>query len=380
MIGHDQGIVYGYNSPIYLMNFNSSTQTNMVHKLKSTGKYLDMLFYKKHQIGYLYDDQIQTTIKYDHRKREFKTVMKGQLLLVQGKLFRKDTDERYLFVRTGKNQITVVSSLMNSTNFKQIDIPKSPNVQAMLGALKEKQTAYQHEIQDFYAFGKNKLLVCCNHGYILIYEESIDQKFNLISTHQLNNANFANFSESVTCASVSINPKTQHDFLISIATKNVENRLSQLHILKFDERDLGFNLIQKNIVNFNEAEYSQDPESFFYEVLSFTDMSGTTYFYCYQRYGKNKLIIFVLDLGPDGKKKSVIEELIQLDLHRGLVGKSQMWVEDGSAWSIDSKNVVKKVCCNSEISKVVSRAQTPVQMSQRASNLGSLRNSNAVLD
>jgi hypothetical protein len=132
MIDRNQGIVYGYNSPIYLINFDPSTQASMEQKLKSEGKYLDMIYYQRHKIGYLYDDNIQTTLKYDHVKREFKIVMKGQLLLIQGKLFRKDEAERYLFVRTGKNQITVVSSQMNTTDFKQINVPKSPNVERMM--------------------------------------------------------------------------------------------------------------------------------------------------------------------------------------------------------------------------------------------------------
>jgi hypothetical protein len=50
--------------------------------------------------------------------RTFKTVMKGQLMLVQGKLFRRDSQGKFLFIRTGKNQITVVSSLMNTVQFK----------------------------------------------------------------------------------------------------------------------------------------------------------------------------------------------------------------------------------------------------------------------
>jgi hypothetical protein len=86
-------------------------------------------------------------------------------------------------------------------------------------------------------------MVCCNHGFVLIYEESLDNKFNLVSTHQLENPNFTNFSESVTCASISPNLRNSGEFTISIATKNAYNKLSQLHILKFDERDTSSNLI-----------------------------------------------------------------------------------------------------------------------------------------
>ena len=342
MISRDSGLVYGYNSPIYLIHFDLANKKSTHTLIRPQGKYLDMVYFQKHNCGYLYDDETQSTIKYDHISKVFKTVMKGQLLLIQGKLLRKDKDENLLYIRTGKKQITIVNALINTTDFTQINVT-NPNVNF---------NDEYFQIQDFCPFSDNKIAVCCNQGLILIYQRSSDQSFILMTSHQLTDQSMQSYSQSVTCASVTLSTHS-NQFLITIATKTNQNKLGNLHVLKLDLNIAKPLIVQKNIVDFSEAVYSRDQESFFYEILSYADNSGVNYFYCYQRYGNNKLIVFVLDGGKQigEKKKLVLEELAQLDLHKGLVGKSQIQYDDGSAWSIDSQNVVKRVCCLSNFRK-----------------------------
>lgn len=270
-----------------------------------------MVYFNSLEIGYVYDDQTETMFKFDYKSKIFTAVMKGSLSLNQGKLLRKSRDEEILFVRTGKGEITVLSSLMDSTNYHQIQLFSSKN----------------HSIVDFNSLDFCRVISVSDLGEIVLGEkvEKEELEFKVLERYQLDL--FEN--EEVTCLGISRCSK-----YISISTKNgTGNHLSRLFFLKLSKNSKNDGqIIERFIVDMRKAEYSLKPESHFYEInMDLVNKNGDIVLLCYQRYGGNYLIPLIF-------KKNYLETYSDpLKIHNGLFGNASPTPDFDSVWSIDAK-------------------------------------------
>lgn len=155
MVAANYGILYGYNCAMFAVEFNSAGKPT-VHQIRREGKYLDMVVFKKKGVAYFYDDETESTYMYILKKDRFEVIMKGALELSQGKLIRKDIEERNLYIKTGKNDITIIFDILENPSFGQLEV----------------QNPVGTEIQDFQIIGDRKILTLSNKGNVCIFTQT----------------------------------------------------------------------------------------------------------------------------------------------------------------------------------------------------------------
>jgi len=90
-------------------------------------------------------------LKFDSRNFQFKLVMQGALNVDCMRILSADPEERYLITKTGKRQLILVSSLLNSPKFARIEMPTED--------LNESTEMNADILVDFHALGDDKLAV-----------------------------------------------------------------------------------------------------------------------------------------------------------------------------------------------------------------------------
>ena len=274
------------------------------------GQYLDMVYYPKYKLGYIYDDAVQKTFKFNKKTMSFTVAMKGNLFLNQGKLLKKDPDQRLVVIRTGKCQLTVVKSLMNSPDYFQINVEKEEEEQIK-------------EFQVFKLKERIKILVVTDTGGFYIYgKQRKEVKFLLENKIKIKLSS----EEKVTCSNICSKNK-----YITASTKDAENKLFRLYVLSLEE---DCKLKNRYIVDMRQADYAMKSESYFYEINMDFRLAGFPVLLCYQRLGEGLLVPLVL-------KKQVELMEAPIPYHGGLFGKTVSW--EGWIWSVDTDGVLSKI-------------------------------------
>ena len=274
------------------------------------GQYLDMVYYPNHQIGYIYDDMIESTLQYNHRDQKCRVVMKGGLPLTQAKLLKKDKESRLLFIRTGKTQITIINAKMNSPAYSQINLKNFEGTR----------------IQDFQSVSEDRLLTVTDSGHLNIYKEA-NRDLNFVIEHDHLLTLSPDQKECVTCLKVCAKSK-----FVALCTKNSQNQLFRLIVMDFSSQGKPR---ERYIVDLSCLEYSRHSESYFYDINMDFYLDEDPILLCFQRYAENKMIPLVLR-----KKVELVEE--PLDYHTGLFAKcvfdGRRWV-----WSVDAYGILKRL-------------------------------------
>lgn len=79
ILSDDKALLYGRESPLWLIIFSDNPPCYKKEIIRQNGDYLDVVFYQKHQFGYVYEAKEQKVLKFDAKNFNFKTVMQGAL-------------------------------------------------------------------------------------------------------------------------------------------------------------------------------------------------------------------------------------------------------------------------------------------------------------
>lgn len=187
-------------------------------------------------------------LKFDSRNFQFKLVMQGALNVDCMRILNADPEERYLITKTGKRQLTLVSSLLNSPKFARIEMPTED--------LKGSTENNVDILVDFHALGHDKLAVFSSNGTITIYSISTE-KTKILLAHDIFSELAGGIAEFVTSATITRSEKPSKSIMISVACKNELEQLSSFRtfVLRIEE-DHKVVIEPSNLVQFKDCTYS----------------------------------------------------------------------------------------------------------------------------